>query len=61
MDNGYYNSSLRVCISEALETIEFNNLEKTSKFNIILDELIQQVRDIADNYGIKLEEQEIEQ
>lgn len=62
MDNRYYNSALRDCLLEDIETIKFNNLEKTSKFNVILDELIQQVEDIAIDYAIKPEEkEEIEQ
>lgn len=61
VDNIYYNSALRDCLLVDIEAIKLNNLEKTSKFNVILDELIHQVRDIANNYGIKLEdEQEIE-
>lgn len=33
-----------------------------NKFNVILDELIQQVENIAQDYGVKLEEkEEIEQ
>ena len=62
MDNRYYNSDLRDCLLEDIETIKFNNLEKTSRFNVILDELIQQVEGIAFDYDIKLEEkEEIEQ
>ena len=62
MDNRYYNSALRDCLLEDIETIKFNNLEKTSKFNVILDVLIQQVEDIAIDYAIKPEEkEEIEQ
>ena len=62
MDNRYYNSALRDCLLEDIETIIINNLEKTSRFNVILDELIQQVEGIASDYGIKLEEkEEIEQ
>lgn len=29
-----------------------------NKFNVILDELIQQVENIAQDYGVKLEEKE---
>ena len=55
MDNRYYNSDLRDCLLEDIETIKFNNLEKTSRFNVILDELIQKVEGIAFDYDIKLE------
>ena len=43
MSDRYYNSALRNCLLEDVETIKVNHLEKTSKFNVILDELIQQV------------------
>lgn len=62
MSDRYYNSALRNCLLEDVETIKVNHLEKTSKFNVILDELIQQVENIAQDYGVKLEEkEEIEQ
>lgn len=62
MSDRYYNSALRNCLLEDVETIKVNHLEKTSKFNVILDELIQQVENIAQDYGFKLEEkEEIEQ
>ncbi len=62
MDNRYYTSALKDCLLEDIETIKFNNLEKTSRFNVIRDELIQQVEGIAFDYNIKIEnEQEIEQ
>ena len=62
MSDRYYNSDLRNCLLEDVETIKVNHLEKTSKFNVILDELIQQVENIAQDYGFKLEEkEEIEQ
>lgn len=56
MSDRYYNSALRNCLLEDVETIKVNHLEKTSKFNVILDELIQQVENIAQDYGVKLEE-----
>ena len=58
MSDRYYNSALRNCLLEDVETIKVNHLEKTSKFNVILDELIQQVENIAQDYGVKLEEKE---
>ena len=62
MSDRYYNSALRNCLLEDVETIKVNHLERTSKFNVILDELIQQVENIAQDYGVKLEEkEEIEQ
>ena len=62
MSDRYYNSALRNCLLEDVETIKVNHLEKTSKFNVILDELIQQVENIAQDYGVKPEEkEEIEQ
>ena len=62
MSDRYYNSDLRNCLLEDVEIIKVNHLEKTSKFNVILDELIQQVENIAQDYGVKLEEkEEIEQ
>ena len=62
MSDRYYNSALRNCLLEDVETIKVNHLEKTSKFNVILDELIQQVENIAQDYGVKLDEkEEIEQ
>ena len=62
MDCRSYTSELKDCILDDIEVIRFNNLEKTSKFNVILDELIQQVQSIAEDYGMKFEDEtELEQ
>lgn len=62
MDCRSYTSELKDCILDDIEVIRFNNLEKTSKFNVILDELIQQVQYIAEDYGMKFEDEaELEQ
>lgn len=52
-----YTSELKDCILDDIEVIRFNNLEKTSKFNVILDEMIQQIKSIAEDYGVKFEEE----
>lgn len=57
MDCRSYTSELKDCILDDIEVIKFNNLEKTSKFNVILDELIQQVKSIAEDYGAKFEDE----
>jgi len=62
MDCRTFTSELKDCILDDIEVIRFNNLEKTSKFNVILDEMIQQVKSIAEDYGIKFEdEKELEE
>lgn len=57
-----YTYELKDCILEKVEIIRFNNLEKTSKFNVVLDEIIEQVKSVAQDYGASvIEENELEQ
>ena len=60
MEYSDYSAELKACILDDIEVIKFNNIEKTTRFNVILEELIQQIKYISEDYGITIEEKELE-
>lgn len=61
MECSNYSSELKECILDDIEVIKLNSIEKTTRFNVILEELIQQIKDISEDYGITIEEKDLEQ